>query len=55
MQNTIKFEIDDWVEIVEALGSKIRLIETGQLGPEDHPGYLTRRKSTFWRDCYEGC
>lgn len=38
MQNTIKFEMDDWVEIVEALGSKIRQIESGQLGPEDQPG-----------------
>lgn len=38
MRNTIKFEMDDWVEIVEALGSKIRLIESGQLAPEDRPG-----------------
>jgi hypothetical protein len=38
MRDTIKFEMDDWVEIVEALGSKIRQIESGQLGPEDHPG-----------------
>ncbi len=38
MRNTIKFEKADWEEIVEALGSKIRMIQTGQLGPEDHPG-----------------
>ena len=38
MQNTIKLEMDDWVEIVEAIGSKIRMIESGQLGPEDQPG-----------------
>ncbi len=37
MQN-ITFRKDDWVEIVEALGSKIRMIESGQLGPEDQPG-----------------
>jgi|GEM_PF-4286398 len=38
MQNTIKFETCDWVEIVEALGSKINQIHSGQLGPEDRPG-----------------
>jgi hypothetical protein len=38
MRNTIKFGMDDWVEIVEALGSKIRQVESGQLGPEDRPG-----------------
>ena len=38
MQNTIKFEMEDWVEIVEALGSKIHMIQSGQLGPEDRPG-----------------
>lgn len=38
MQNTIKFKVDDWVEIVEALGSKIGMIESGQLGPEDRRG-----------------
>lgn len=38
MQNTIKFEIDDWVEIVEALGSKIHMIQSGQLGRENRPG-----------------
>jgi hypothetical protein len=38
MQNTIKFETCDWVEIVEALESKIRMIESGQLGPEDQSG-----------------
>ena len=34
----ITFRKDDWVEIVEALGSKIRMIESGQLGSEDQPG-----------------
>lgn len=38
MKNEIKFQMCDWVEIVEALGSKIRQVESGQLGPEDHPG-----------------
>ena len=38
MKNEIKFEMADWVEIVEALGSKTRMIEAGQLGPEDRPG-----------------
>lgn len=38
MRNTIRFEMADWVEIVEALGSKINQIHTGQLGPEDRPG-----------------
>ena len=33
----ILFRMDDWIEIVEALGSKIRMIESGQLGPEDQP------------------
>ncbi|MCG3204853.1 MAG: hypothetical protein KCHDKBKB_01570 [Elusimicrobia bacterium] len=34
----ITFRRDDWVEIVEALGSKIRQIELVQLGTEDRPG-----------------
>lgn len=38
MKSTMRFTESDWVEIVEALGSKIRQIETGQLGPEDRPG-----------------
>ncbi len=38
MQNTIKFEMADWVEIVEALGSKIHMIQSGQLAPEDRSG-----------------
>ena len=38
MQNTVKLEMEDWVEIVEALGSKIHLIQSGQLGPEDRRG-----------------
>ncbi|MCG3205745.1 MAG: hypothetical protein KCHDKBKB_02468 [Elusimicrobia bacterium] len=38
MRNEIQFTLSDWVEIVEALGSKIRQIESGQLGPEDQLG-----------------
>ena len=38
MDNTIKFEMADWEEILEALRSKINQIHTGQLGPEDRPG-----------------
>lgn len=38
MQSTIKFEMDDWVEIIEALHSKIDQIYNGHLGPEDRPG-----------------
>jgi hypothetical protein len=38
MRNIIKFEMDDWVEIVEAVGSKIHMIQSGQLGPEDRFG-----------------
>ena len=34
----IKITRDDWVEIVEALGSKIHMIQSGQLGPEDRRG-----------------
>ena len=37
MQNTIKFKMEDWVEIVEALESKIHMIKSGQLGREDQP------------------
>jgi len=33
-----QFEETDWIEIIEALGSKIRQIQSGQLGPEDRPG-----------------
>ncbi len=38
MKRHIRFEMADWVEVVEALGSKIRQIQSGQLGPEDRPG-----------------
>lgn len=38
MKAAIRFTESDWVEIVEALGSKIRQIQSGKLGPEDHPG-----------------
>jgi hypothetical protein len=38
MRDTNKFNTDDWVEIVEALGSKIREIQSGRLGEEDYPG-----------------
>jgi hypothetical protein len=38
MKNEIEFQMCDWVEIVEALGSKIHQIHTGQLGMEDRPG-----------------
>ena len=38
MQNTIKFKMADWEEIVEALGSKIGQIQNGSLGKEDYPG-----------------
>jgi len=38
MQKTIKLTSADWEEIVEALSSKIGLIENGRLGPEDYPG-----------------
>lgn len=38
MRNIIEFEMDDWVEIAEALASKIGQIQNGHLGPEDRPG-----------------
>ena len=38
MRDTIKFEMADWEEIVEALGSKIAQIQNGSLGKEDYPG-----------------
>ncbi|MCG3205507.1 MAG: hypothetical protein KCHDKBKB_02229 [Elusimicrobia bacterium] len=38
MKNEIRFDMADWEEIVEALGSKIHMIQSGQLGPEDRPG-----------------
>ena len=38
MKNGVQISHDDWVEIVEALGSKIHMIQSGQLGPEDQPG-----------------
>jgi hypothetical protein len=38
MKPNVHFNESDWVEIVEALGSKIRMIQSGQLGPEDRPG-----------------
>lgn len=33
-----RFDEADWIEIIEALGSKIRQIQSGQLGPEDRLG-----------------
>lgn len=33
-----RFDEADWIEIIEALGSKIRQIQSGQLGTEDRPG-----------------
>lgn len=38
MRNISKLNAADWEEIVEALGSKIREIQTGRLGEEDYPG-----------------
>lgn len=38
MRDTVKLEMSDWEEIVEALASKIGQIEMGHFGKEDYPG-----------------